>query len=444
MAPKLRVAIVGAGIGGLMMACCIAQMDKWKWIEMDIYEASAELAEIGAGIIFPSKIFEMLSKIGLGDDILKYCERQNADSSPTFNFRKSDQKNGHPILDVYGQGGIFKIHRADLQRVLLKMALAHARVHLANKLVSYTEHPDSISLEFENGSKRTCHLLVGADGIKSIVRKLFLASRPGQESSEPVWTGTYAYRGLIQRDVLLKAMPSHRVTRLPAMYVGKLKNVVVYPISKGAFINVVGLVHDETREETRHEGPWFKNVSKAEVLSVFQGFEREAQALFECIQNPSKWAIHHLIPLKKYAEGRVLLLGDAAHAMGPHLAAGAGQAMEDAYVLSCILLNSNFGPNLTSQIHLIAQTYDAIRRPIGNAIIALTKKRGKLNELTDDEKELPVVKAHDDKVPHEVLVAYMNKSERCKNSLLDMPDWEEQCRNALKLLRSLRKVESKM
>ena len=96
MAPKLRVAIVcvtkkmsiyrphvdrrGAGIGGLMMACCIAQMDKWKWIEIDIYEASAELAEIGAGIIFPSKIFEMLSKIGLGDDILKYCERQNADS----------------------------------------------------------------------------------------------------------------------------------------------------------------------------------------------------------------------------------------------------------------------------------------------------------------------------------------------------------------------------
>ena len=117
---------------------------------------------------------------------------------------------------------------------------------------------------------------------------------------------------------------------------------------------------------------------------------------------------------------------------------------QDAYVLSCILLNSNFGPNLTSQIHLIAQTYDAIRRPIGNAIIALTKKRGKLNELTDDEKELPVVKAHDDKVPHEVLVAYMNKSERCRNSLLDMPDWEEQCRNALKLLRGLRKVESKM
>ena len=117
---------------------------------------------------------------------------------------------------------------------------------------------------------------------------------------------------------------------------------------------------------------------------------------------------------------------------------------QDAYVLSCILSNSDFGPNLPSQVHLIAKTYDAIRRPIGNAILVLAKKRGKLNELTDDEKELPDVKAHDDKVPHEVLVAYMNKSERFKNSLLDMPDGEEQCRNALKLLRVLRKAESKM
>ena len=114
-------------------------------------------------------------------------------------------------------GPVFKIHRADLQRVLLKGALAHARVHLAKKLVSYTEHPDSVSLEFVDGSKRTCELLVGADGIKSIVRRLFLASRPGQESIEPVWTGTYAYRGIVPRDVLLKKMPDHRVTRMAVM-----------------------------------------------------------------------------------------------------------------------------------------------------------------------------------------------------------------------------------
>ena len=94
MAPKLTVAIVcvltykmyiyrshvrrrGAGIGGLMLACCITQMDKRKRIELDIYEATAELAEIGAGIILSWSVFELLAKIGLEEDLLKYCEREN-------------------------------------------------------------------------------------------------------------------------------------------------------------------------------------------------------------------------------------------------------------------------------------------------------------------------------------------------------------------------------
>jgi hypothetical protein len=117
---------------------------------------------------------------------------------------------------------------------------------------------------------------------------------------------------------------------------------------------------------------------------------------------------------------------------------------QDAYVLSRILSDTN-NANLGSQIHLIAQTYDTIRRPIGNATLVMTKKYGKLSELTDDEKELPFVKAHDDKVPHEVLMAYMNKSQRCRKILWDTSDGvEEQCQNALKLLRSLAVPESKM
>ena len=114
-------------------------------------------------------------------------------------------------------GGVVRIHRADLQRILLKRSLPHARLHLASKLVSYTEHPDSVSLEFMDGSKQTCDLLVGAEGIKSTVRRIFLANRPGKESIEPIWTGSYAYRGLIPRDALLKTMPGHRATRVPIM-----------------------------------------------------------------------------------------------------------------------------------------------------------------------------------------------------------------------------------
>ena len=117
---------------------------------------------------------------------------------------------------------------------------------------------------------------------------------------------------------------------------------------------------------------------------------------------------------------------------------------QDAYFLSRILSGVN-SMNLRSQIHLIAQIYDKIRRPIGNAALMLTKKCGKLNEFIDDEKELPFVKEHDDKVPHEVLVAYAMKAEDCKKALRDISEgMEEQCENALKLLLELRKPESKM
>ena len=115
-------------------------------------------------------------------------------------------------------GGLVRIHRADLQRILLKRALSYCRLHLSRKLVLYTEHPDGVHLLFEDGSTATCDLLVGADGIKSTVRKLFLSSQPGtgyQESIEPVWTGWYAYRGIVPREELVKRIPNHTVTKVP-------------------------------------------------------------------------------------------------------------------------------------------------------------------------------------------------------------------------------------
>ena len=107
---------------------------------------------------------------------------------------------------------------------------------------------------------------------------------------------------------------------------------------------------------------------------------------------------------------------------------------QDAYVLSRILSDVNT-TNLKSQVHLITQAYDAIRRPIGNATLVSTKACGKLTELTDDEKELPFVKGHDDSVPHEVLEAYIKKLEHHWKFLWHTFDTvEEQCQNALNML----------
>jgi hypothetical protein len=146
--------------------------------------------------------------------------------------------------------------------------------------------------------------------------------------------------------------------------------------------------------------------------------------------------------------------------MGPHQGAGAGQAMEvrakpsfsfmlmmmvqDAYILSHLLTDADT-MNLSSQIPLITRVYDSIRRPIGNTALAMSKTCGKLTGLADDEKKLPFVKAGDETVPHEILVAYIKKLEHHWQWLWDDSVLvEDQRQDALKLLRGLRKPESKM
>jgi len=99
MTQKLKVAIIGAGIGGLMLASCLANIDKRKKIEVDIYEAAEELADIGAGITLLPRVTEMLTRIGLEADILKLYEGANVDP-PTYEFRKSDQTKGHTIHEL--------------------------------------------------------------------------------------------------------------------------------------------------------------------------------------------------------------------------------------------------------------------------------------------------------------------------------------------------------
>lgn len=112
---------------------------------------------------------------------------------------------------------------------------------------------------------------------------------------------------------------------------------------------------------------------------------------------------------------------------------------QDAYILSHLLADPD-ATDVRSQIPVITCIYDAIRRPAGNTALTVARTCGKLTGLTDDEKELPEVKAHDDTVPHDVLVAYIKKMERSRQMIWDASALVDgQCQDALKLLRSLRK-----
>ena len=126
-----------------------------------------------------------------------------------------------PVLEIVmltsAQGGAIRLHRADLQQVLTSRLAG--RLHLLHRLVSYEEVDREIHLKFQNGSSATCDLLIGVDGIKSVVRKCFLEKRGllSSPSANPVWTGSFAYRGLVPADELEKEFPGHRAAIMPVM-----------------------------------------------------------------------------------------------------------------------------------------------------------------------------------------------------------------------------------
>lgn len=124
-------------------------------------------------------------------------------------------------------GGGLRFHRAELQRALLDHVPSTARIHLSKRLKSYTEGAN-VDLVFEDGFTTSCDLLIGADGIKSTVRRLFLARKGTTEdlgSINPMWTGSVAYRGLVPVDDLEHRFPGHRATMVPVM-VGAYRNQI--------------------------------------------------------------------------------------------------------------------------------------------------------------------------------------------------------------------------
>ncbi|PPQ64966.1 hypothetical protein CVT24_008154 [Panaeolus cyanescens] len=376
---KLRVAIIGAGIGGLVLAAAMEYLDTDKSLDITIYEASSTVAEIGAGINFWPRGWEIMKNVGLEQTLLNLLPiPPNDKTSVVFQIRKADESQGTHVKDLKMRGGSIRFHRAQLQQALL--GRVSGQVHISHRLLSYEERAEDVFLRFQNGKTATCDVLIGMDGIKSTVRKAFLASQGLSKSPSwnPVWSGTVAYRGLVAAEALEAELPGHRAVKTPMMYFGKLKHVITYPVSCDRYVNVVAFHTDLAKEGITYEGPTSVNCTQEEVLKTFAGWEEEVRALLRCIKQPTKWMIQALVPMDRYARGRVILAGDAAHAMTPHQGAGAGQAVEDAYILASLF--SQRIKNKAS-VQSIADIFNTTRCPAGNKVLEGSRQSGMLQEL---------------------------------------------------------------
>ncbi|KAF9017208.1 salicylate hydroxylase [Hymenopellis radicata] len=372
-APRLRVAICGAGIGGLV---CALALSRCPDIEVDVYEAASQFGEVGAGVsVFP-RPWKILKWLGVDRELLKYVESKPKEGPVNaMRYRKSDQDVGTEFYSLITHGTLVSLHRPDFQKVLLRHLPKTCRTYCKKRLRSYSEQPSGlVHLMFEDGTTATCDILIGADGLKSSVRAAMLQDRALCAQSEgrpkealeilsavqPVWTGTVAYRALIPSEKLRAQAPHHAALKTPTQYLGKNGFVIAYPISRGKMINFVAFTMRHDLENTSYDGPWMVPADVSSFAGAFQHWEPEVQMLIKCVERPLQWAVHTVKPMKSFVSGRVALLGDAAHAMCPHQGSGAGQAMEDAYILYTVLSHrSTHRGNLERALSI----YDAIRRP---------------------------------------------------------------------------------
>ncbi|KAH9474777.1 Salicylate hydroxylase [Psilocybe cubensis] len=366
---RKRVAIVGGGIGGLAMAVALSHLKVDEHLQIDIYESTGKLTQIGAGIMIWPRGWEIIQSLGLEASLAqKMSPDQELPSpeqlKPTFKIRKGDTKEDRHIIDVMMPGGSVAFHRADVQEVLLKHISPSIKVHLSHRLISYRELEEGlVELEFKNGNKVTCDLLIGADGINSAIRKTFLRNKNGwseeeaAQKAQPLWTGSTVYRNTIDAELIRKDSPNHRALTEAVMH------LVAYPILQGKLVNAVPFLTNYAREGTYVDGPVLVEGSKDNFAPNFAGWADDVEVLIKHMSNPSRWEIQHHSPLDTYVSesGSVVLLGDAAHAAPPHLGNGASQAIEDVYVLANVLAKGITSGNF--DIPRLTKIYDTVRQP---------------------------------------------------------------------------------
>ncbi|KAF4618297.1 hypothetical protein D9613_011520 [Agrocybe pediades] len=244
---ETRIAIVGGRMEGLALAVALSKLKPEDHLEVNIYESASKLIEVGTGISFWPRGWEIMRNMGLEASLLSKLFPAGHKPLPEelrllFSVRKGNQRKGTPILDK--SGGTIPFHLADVQGVLLDHSSPSIQCHLSHRLVNFDETEDGVVLKFTNGTTATCDLLVGADGIHSRVRRSLLSElklTSDQEADRralPLWTGVYVYRYMIDANALRREYPDHPALQKMMIYCGKNKMMTAYPIRGGKFINV--------------------------------------------------------------------------------------------------------------------------------------------------------------------------------------------------------------
>ncbi|KAJ7473609.1 hypothetical protein B0H11DRAFT_2236442 [Mycena galericulata] len=381
---KIRVAIVGCGIGGLALAAFISKFTEENFeggIAVDIYEAKPEVSAIGAGVAIWKRSWQVLQRLGFEEDIVQKgfkVPKDGESRGPVF--RKSDQPTeGYDFHDHMMPYGPLGLHRPTLLEILQSKLSSDCHIHTSKRLAGYTVADDgTVHLSFADGSTATADVLVGADGVHSATRaSMFGALGGGYEAYvAPVFSGTIAYRGMLPKAKLIEAFRDHRGLNDPKLWCGKDMHVVSHPL--GPNIGIICYCSKPEMEGKLYEGPLVTDVSNEDVAKLFEHWEPDLQPLIKGVESYSAWAIHVVNPLPCYVSGPVVLIGDAAHAMTPHQGVGGGQAIEDAHSLARLLAHPSAS---IERIPEILKLYEKLRLTPSQAAAEKSRVNGMMYDF---------------------------------------------------------------
>ncbi|MGH3746678.1 MAG: FAD-dependent monooxygenase [Micromonosporaceae bacterium] len=321
-----RVAVVGAGMGGLTAAYALAELD----CAVEVYEQAPAFGRVGAGLNVSPNATRALAGLGLLDAMRIPACRPEGWTSRAWD--SGEVLAYLPLAEqaeaAYG-GPFLQTHRADFHRVLAEStAIREIPLHHGKRLVGLEPGPNGVRLDFADGPSAQADVVIGADGIHSVVREALFGEQ------ELHFTGRIAYRGVIEM--------SRADRRLDDDFIkwwGPDRHIVTYYIGAGREVYyVTSIPETEWREES-----WSALGNVDDLREAMAGFHPDVHSVIGRDHTTYKWALYDREPMPTWHDGAVVLLGDACHPMVPYMAQGAAMAVEDAVVLTRCLQHSGFG-----------------------------------------------------------------------------------------------------
>ncbi|OHU22518.1 salicylate hydroxylase [Mycobacteroides franklinii] len=355
----MRVAIIGAGIGGLTAAAALRTKD----IDVVVHEKAHELREVGAGVVVASNGLRALDEVGLGDRVRAIGTPIGHTLWHTWQGESVPVPAAWPSVSPDRPVTSLPVHRGELQQALLG-ALPEGTVHLGRPCHDIVETADEVRILFADGSEERADVAVGADGIHSVVQRV--VADPVELSSD----GVMAYRGLIPVERLEGAIDLNSMQ----MWLGPGRSFLIYPVSQGRLLNVVAF----TPSNLDAEESWTAPGDVAELAHQFEGWDEPVLTVVGGMTETFRWGLYDRKPLNRWTTDRIALLGDAAHPMTPHLGQGANMSIEDGVVLATVLANAPI-----TEVPRRLSLYESLRRDRTSRVQRNARASGRVYRSVD-------------------------------------------------------------